>query len=168
MSLDSPRNRALAKIHIAKKELCLDDDTYRDFLERHTGQRTATYLEPAEWGVVLEEFKKLGAEFKRPATDGSRIDPFERVKANLVVEQGQKPQEALVNALWDELDRQGAFDTGSFAKIETFMKGMGVAVTHPRFCNTKQFNQVIEALKKWLHRHVAKHGDKPMEENGDG
>ena len=39
------RNPQLAQIHIAKKELGLDDDTYRDVLERVTRQRSSAGLD---------------------------------------------------------------------------------------------------------------------------
>lgn len=168
MSLDSPRNRALAKIHIAKNELGLDDATYRDLLTRLTGKDSAKYLEPAEWGAVLEEFKKLGATFERPSNSAVSADPFERVKANLVVEGNESYQEALILALWDELANLDAFRHGNFAKLDTFMHRMGVPVAHPRFCDKRQSTKIIEALKDWLRRHVAAQDKSQSKKKADG
>lgn len=42
------RNALLAKVHIAKKALGMDDDAYRDFLNAQTGKRSAGLLNETE------------------------------------------------------------------------------------------------------------------------
>ncbi len=54
------RSSAIAKVKIAAKDLGLDDDTYRDLLERVTGQRSAASCSDGQLGLVLDEFKRLG------------------------------------------------------------------------------------------------------------
>lgn len=54
------RNLQLSKIHIAKKDLGLDDDTYRALLGRVSGVRSAKDLNPRQIGAVLAEFERLG------------------------------------------------------------------------------------------------------------
>lgn len=54
------RNLDLSKIHIAKKDLGLDDDTYRALLTRVAGVRSAKDLNPRQTGRVLAEFVRLG------------------------------------------------------------------------------------------------------------
>lgn len=51
---------SLAKIHIAKAQLGLDDDTYRALLARVAGVRSAKELSPRQVGAVLAEFERLG------------------------------------------------------------------------------------------------------------
>ena len=58
----STRNLQLSKIHIAKKDLALDDETYRALLVRVAGVRSAKDLTPRQTGVVLAEFARLGWE----------------------------------------------------------------------------------------------------------
>ena len=56
-----PSRADLAKIHIAKKELGLDDETYRDILRaRCGGKESARDLTPLEAARVLEHFRALG------------------------------------------------------------------------------------------------------------
>lgn len=50
----------LAKIHIAKAQLGLDDDTYRALLARIAGVRSAKDLGPRQVTQVLAEFERLG------------------------------------------------------------------------------------------------------------
>lgn len=54
------RNLQLSKIHIAKKDLRMDDDTYRALLARVSGVRSAKDLNPRQIGTVLAEFERLG------------------------------------------------------------------------------------------------------------
>lgn len=54
------RNLQLSKIHIAKKDLGLDDETYRSILARVAGVRSAKDLNPRQIGHVLAEFTRLG------------------------------------------------------------------------------------------------------------
>ena len=50
----------LAKIHIAKKQLGLDDDTYRALLMQLAGVNSAKDLTASQLTKVLEHFKKSG------------------------------------------------------------------------------------------------------------
>ncbi|WP_448093570.1 gp16 family protein [Pseudomonas lini] len=54
------RNLQLSKIHIAKKDLGLDEETYRSILGRVAGVRSAKDLNPRQIGHVLAEFARLG------------------------------------------------------------------------------------------------------------
>ncbi|MCC8341592.1 regulatory protein GemA [Pseudomonas stutzeri] len=51
---------SLAKIHIAKAQLGLDDDTYRALLARVAGVRSAKDLNRRQVGLVIAEFQRLG------------------------------------------------------------------------------------------------------------
>lgn len=48
-----PRNKLLARLHCLKKELGLDDDTYRDILQARTGARSAADLDDAALARVV-------------------------------------------------------------------------------------------------------------------
>lgn len=50
----------LAKLHIAKKGLALDDDDYRDLLQRITGHRSARELRPDDLPGLQRELRRLG------------------------------------------------------------------------------------------------------------
>lgn len=51
---------SLAKIHVAKAQLGLDDATYRALLARVAGVRSAKDLNPRQIGAVIAEFQRLG------------------------------------------------------------------------------------------------------------
>ncbi|MCP4113193.1 MAG: regulatory protein GemA [Desulfobacteraceae bacterium] len=54
------RQKQLAQIHIAKRELGLDEDTYRDLLESETGRRSAADMDEAELEAVIIRMKNCG------------------------------------------------------------------------------------------------------------
>lgn len=58
----SMRNRELARIHIAKSQLAMDDDVYRATVRAVSNQRTdsARDLDYAEREKLLEHFRRLG------------------------------------------------------------------------------------------------------------
>lgn len=59
------RKAQLARIHIAKKELGLDDATYRSILERVVGKASAADCDEAGLELVLKEFTRLGHKHAR-------------------------------------------------------------------------------------------------------
>lgn len=61
------RRADLAKIHIAKKDLALDDARYRALLTRETGRGSAADLDAGERARVIAAFVKLGWQ-PRPKT----------------------------------------------------------------------------------------------------
>ena len=67
-----PRNPELAKIHIAKKDLAMDDDTYRAMLQAVAGVSSASALTPAGVNAVLAHLKRCGWKPKPAAKAGKK------------------------------------------------------------------------------------------------
>ena len=101
MSGKTKRQRDLAKIHIAKKQLGLDDDTYRAMLQRITGKVSAGDLDAGERRRVMAHLNRAGFRVKgrrrsypgRPKNmdHGSRSAQMKKIEALLTV--GGKPWE---------------------------------------------------------------------------
>jgi len=140
-----PRNGRLARVHIARKELALDEASYRAVLVRITGHDSAGKCSDPQLESVLEEFKRLGWT---PATKRSP--------------QSKKPHVRLIWALWGQL--RPHLRDGS-AKAEPLSPRKGVAgaglrsfclrmtqVSDPEWLDGAQANLVIEGLKAWLKR----------------
>lgn len=64
------RARDLARIHLAKKELGLDEETYRSLLKATTGKDSASGMAPGERWKVLLELGRLGAKSAAKAYPG--------------------------------------------------------------------------------------------------
>ena len=56
-----PHRRAMiAKVHLASKQLGLDEDTYRSVLHQVTGHMSAADCSEAELSAVVEHFRARG------------------------------------------------------------------------------------------------------------
>ena len=56
----SSRNDRLATIHMGKKALNLDEDTYRDMLQHVTGKRSAKDMDMDDMLKVIPAFGSVG------------------------------------------------------------------------------------------------------------
>lgn len=126
----------LAAIHIAKKQLGLDDDTYRAVLVRVTGKSSAAAMSQAELGRVLDEFRSKGF---RPASKG-----------------GRKPLEGRfakkLQALWIAAWNLGLVRNRDDAALIAFAERQ-TGISHVRFLQSAaDARKVIEALKAWMVR----------------
>lgn len=92
---DQLRASDTKKIHIAKKDLGMDDETYRALLMRVTGKASSKDCTPRDRQLLLEEFTRLGFKVKgkskdRPApkTTGDRVNLMSKIEA-LLAEAGR-------------------------------------------------------------------------------
>lgn len=135
------RNAALAKIQIARKDLELDDDTYRDMLHRATKLRSCAGMTEAQKKLVLIELKRLGWT---PTQRGSN---YRKPSTN--------PHIRKVWALAKELDRLKWWDLNWKKGLVAFVK-KETGVDDPDWMTTPQASRVIEALKSIRSRQKAK------------
>jgi CRISPR/Cas system CMR-associated protein Cmr5 small subunit len=128
---------ALAILHIAKKQLGLDDNTWRDLLERETGKRSSKDMSDGERGRVLDVLKSQG--FK-PASRSSRKGLEGKYAGKL-------------QALWIAGWNLGLMrENGADAALLAFVKRQ-TGIDHTRFLRYHDdATKAIEALKAWLAR----------------
>lgn len=62
---DRQRRGLLAKVHIAVKDLCIDDGTYREILRREFGVASAAALSNRELESLVRYFERKGWSPKR-------------------------------------------------------------------------------------------------------
>jgi phage gp16-like protein len=129
----------LATIHIAKKQLGLDDETYRDFLLRETGKRSAADLNETERRKVVLAFEQRG--FKRASKPPRR----DRLSG---------PYAGKLQALWIAAHNLAIVDNPSDAALIAFVKRQ-TGLDHGRFLrHADDAAKVIEALKDWIRREA--------------
>lgn len=129
------RNPLLAKVHIAKKRLGLDDETYRAVLQRVTGRTSSKDLSEHQLLLALAEFRRLGWE--EPAAAKAR--------------KSGKPHVRKVWVMWRELCDAGIPREPTRAALRSFVERM-TKVTDPEWLSPEQAIVVIEALKAWRAR----------------
>lgn len=132
------RNGLIGKIHVAKKQLAVTDDSYRAILVRVTGKDTCSQMGLSELENVLNEFKRLG--FK-PA-GGKRAG--ERKKADTA-------QATMIRALWLDLYHLGAISEPSEDALAAFAKRT-CGIPALQWCSPSKADAIIRALRGWLKR----------------
>lgn len=70
----------MAKVHIGKKDLGLDDDTYRDVLWRVTGKRSCSDMSIAQLQDVVKDMESRGFKPKTAPKHGKKPDVIKRRK----------------------------------------------------------------------------------------
>lgn len=137
---DPGRRAALAKIHIAKKQLGLEDEAYRSILRRVAGQGSAGKCDARQLGAVLEELRRLGfRDSAKPSRTGGRRRLAEA------------PQHRKIRALWLSLWNLGAVEDSGEAALGAFVQRQtGVAAL--QWATPEALNTVVEALKDWAAR----------------
>lgn len=130
------RQNNLAKIHIAKKDLAMDDDTYQLLLERLFGVSSAKGLSDRQQGKLLGELRRLGW---RPKPAKATVVPL------------RLPQLRKIRLLWMRLIEAGALRSIEDSALTTFVKKQ-VGVERLEWLSVAQASQIIEALKAWGRR----------------
>lgn len=133
------RLRLIKLIHVARRELCMDDDTYRLLLSGMKGLGGATST--ADLSVpnlyrVLEQLKQRG--FK--------VRPSKKQRPLAADDQSKK-----IRALWLTLKDLGEVRDPSEEALAKFVLKM-TGVQALQWLSSDQASQVIENLKKWQLR----------------
>ncbi len=122
-----PNRSDLAKIHIAKKELGLDDATYRGILWDRYHLDTAADLTPGQAADLIALFRKKGW---RPISFAQR---------------------GLIHALWHQLQEAGVVHHGGDKALDAFIAHHS-GRDDLRHLTVHEASHIIEMLKKWLER----------------
>jgi phage gp16-like protein len=136
MSITPERRARIAKIHIAKKELAMMDESYRAMLARVTGHASSADCTDAQLDAVLAEFRRLGFAGEKPKTTLS-----------------DKAYVRMIYGLWKDL--RPFLRDHSHRALAVFVKRM-TDIDRPEWLNPEDGNEVIEALKAWLERERGK------------
>jgi phage gp16-like protein len=132
MSKDFPpamRKNMIAKIHVAKTQLGMDEEAYRDLLESVTQKRSCADMDERELHLVLEAMRRVGFKPFFPATKDKDV----------------KTQVDKIRALWLDLAKAELVPDGEPALLG-FVKRQ-TKVDRLEWLTPKQCNSVIEALK---------------------
>ena len=128
------RNKELAKIHIAKKDLCLDRDTYEDILWTICRVKSSADLDSVGRFKLIKHFESLGW--------GSTRKKKRKI---------EDPKEAKIWSLLYQIKDTGAIKSVSKITVRKQVEKY-TACSDIRFCTEGQKSHVIECLKQWLAR----------------
>ena len=139
--VDQRRRAMLAKVHVAKKQLQLDEDDYRQILLEESGRTSSADCTEAELERVLKRFEAKG--FKPLPKAGGKT------AAN---RPAQHPVARKARALWISLHHLGAVDSPSEKALESFAKRQ-LKCERLVWADQRQGYKLIEALKAMADRH---------------
>lgn len=141
---DLTRNAELACIHVAIKQLGLDESTYRELVIRVSANcrhgdgwvSSAGLMSRVERRALIEELRRLG---------------FARIDARKPRNPGAG-QEAKIRAMWQALNEAGALRNPTEKGLRAFIKRQTGGVEMPQWLTAEQANKVIEGLKAMQKR----------------
>jgi len=137
-------------IHIAKRKLGMDDETYRDMLYNVAGVRSSSDLSPASFSVVMTHMEKCGFAY---ITKMQRAD-FKKYLDKWTNAVGERPdmatpaQLAKIEEAWEALPWY--WMRGEKADKDRALRGFVRTLGHVadlRFLTFIQAGNVIEAIK---------------------
>lgn len=138
INADPRRKAQLAKIHMAKKELAIEDGAYRAMLTRLTGHESSAKASAAQLDAVIAELQVKGWKPK-PGT------------AQRGVKRADHPSAKKARALWISLHELGAVRNGSEQALEAFAARQ-LGVTRLQWADQGLVYKLIEALKRMAER----------------
>lgn len=144
------RKSLLAQIHIGKKELGLDDETYRDVVERTTGYRSAGGCDINQLYDILSVMNEKGANIK-PARRYKNKHNLANFKKYCGEQKPKNEQEGMIFKLWVDICKVNKAHNPSPAGLRGLCNRITGKIA-PRFCNSVEQSKLIEALKNILGR----------------
>ncbi|AXE34041.1 gp16 family protein [Chromobacterium phragmitis] len=136
------RQRLIRLIHVAKRELALDDDSYRAILQRIGKQASAADLTVPELNQVLEYLKRSGFRVRSKAQAATQSRPL-----------AQDEQHKKIRALWLFMHQIGVVKNPAESALASYVKRI-TGRDAMQWLAGDQLEQVIESLKKWAMRSL--------------
>lgn len=144
--MNNPRQPLTAQLHIGKKELCLDDDTYRALLKGATGKTSSKDMSVPELHKAIHAMKLRGFKPKAASSKmGKRKAPSRVGK---------------MKAIWINMGHGGFIDDASDSALLHWVQGElkkrnADPIDSLTWLDThRECNKIIEQLKRWRDRVV--------------
>jgi len=162
-SSDRIGNREKAILHIAKAELGLSDEIYRDVLRNIAGVKSSVDLDRKGYSAVLDNFEAKGFRIRYKNRKGERNDPS-RGKEKYDDLWGRPgfanpKQLRLIETLWWEVTRS----KNPHKALRAFIYRM-VRVSDIRMIEEDQAPIIIEAIKAMKNRKMYQEAERRREE----
>ncbi|HHR4769164.1 TPA: gp16 family protein [Salmonella enterica] len=137
------RGKIIQLIHIAKSQMGMDTDTYRQMLISITGETSTSVMNPGQLNKVLAAMKAKGFKVK-PAR-----------KARTTHSLADYPQAKKLRALWLEMYAQGFVRDSSEEALRRWIK-RETGVDGLQWLEPDMASNAIEKLKNWQERELKK------------
>lgn len=149
------RQRLIRLIHVAKRDLQLDDDTYRAILQRVGGKGSSSDLTVPELEKVLEHLKRSGFKVRSKAKQPAPAKSSRPL--------AQDAESKKIRALWLFMHQIGVVKNPSEEALASYVKRI-TGVDALQWINGDQAETLIESLKKWAMRFLPATVERLIEE----
>ncbi|HII3215435.1 TPA: gp16 family protein [Citrobacter freundii] len=133
------KQRLIQLIHIARNDLLMDEDTYRQMLQGLTGKASTKGMDVTQLNRVMESMKRKGF----------RVKPSGKARSGLPLD--THPQSKKLRALWLEMASAGIVRDSSEQALALWVQ-RETGISALRWLSNEQASNVIEKLKKWQRR----------------
>ncbi|MFE8103593.1 regulatory protein GemA [Brenneria goodwinii] len=133
------KSQLIKLIHIAFRDLRLDDETYRQLLITTTDKTSTRDMTASQLDSVLQAMKKRGFKIK-PAQKANNARPMD-----------DAPQSRKIRSLWLEMTDMGIIRDRSEAALARWVK-RETGIDSLQWLNSAQTSVIIERLKQWQRR----------------
>jgi len=144
------RQSLIRLIHVAKRDLKLDDETYRAMLTAIVGKESSADLDVPQLERVLAHMKRSGFTV-RHKTRVDRPRDSRHTAGTLSRPIHQDAQSRKIRALWLSLRDMGAVRDASEAALGTYVRRIA-RIDSLSWLSAEQASRVIETLKQWQAR----------------
>lgn len=137
------RRKLIARVHIAKSEMKLDDDSYRALIASVApGKTSSAKLSLGELNNLVDAFKEKGWKPKPP-----KKKQGESMNGN----DFRTKRTWLINKLWGELGDLSVLDNPTAEGLDAFCKKhmLGDKLA---WASSAELNTIVDSLKGWLKR----------------
>lgn len=135
------RRADLAAIHVAKKQLGFDDETYRDILWTVCQVRSSGDLDFAGRKRFLAHLRACQAQ----------VAPKPQARTDRPAKPAWSPQLRLIWARWQKLADRGLVDHRTRQALDAWVFRQ-TSVDRLEWLNSMQRDLVLASLKRWLER----------------
>jgi len=145
------KEQLIRLIHVAKSQLKIDDDTYRQFLTKETGKNSTTKMHKHELEKVYDALKQKGFKCKVKKANKPTVSIAKR-----------RDDIQKIRAIWITMGKQGFIDNASDKALDAYVERMtkskctlnGIKIT--AWLSPELAYIVLESLKQWHKRCVIK------------
>ncbi|MBF4797931.1 gp16 family protein [Aeromonas hydrophila] len=159
MTASSERTRQIRLVQVGRRNLGLDEETYRELLTQQSGKRSAAELTLQELDKVLLAMKAAGFKptVKGPVkeTASKRLSPARGASVKTA-------EIGVIRAIWITMHRHGLLRDGSenalnhYVERQTVRLNNGIGVAEVAWLSEALAYSVLESLKHWHKREMVK------------
>lgn len=143
------KEQLIKMIHIAKSQLKIDDDTYRQFLVKEANKDSTKKMLKHELEKVYDALKQKGFKYKVRKANKPTVSIAKR-----------RDDIQKIRAIWITMGKQGFINDASDKALDAYVERMtkskmtlnGIKVT--AWLNPEQAYSVLESLKQWHKRLI--------------